>query len=135
MWIRDGLAEPRSIMMNSEKIAEAINQSLDTLAGHKGLQNALSRASRALERANEQASGTLKSVLSAMERTGNESATTVDLFKDAPRSLTQDPPHPHTPDERPFGPRPPTPHSALQYPRSCSQWLGRPSNRSPGRSH
>jgi len=97
------LSETRSIMMNSEKIAEAINQSLDTLAGHKGLQNALSKASRALERANEQASGTLKSVLESMERTGNDSATTVDLLKDALRSLDQDPAQLERIDERLFG--------------------------------
>lgn len=97
------LSETRSIMMNSEKIAEAINQSLDTLAGHKGLQNALSKASRALERANEQASGTLKSVLEAMERTGNESATTVDLLEEALRSLDQDPAQLERLDERLFG--------------------------------
>jgi DNA repair protein RecN (Recombination protein N) len=97
------LSETRSVMMNSEKIAEAINQSLDTLAGHKGLQTALSKASRALERANEQASGTLRSVLEAMERTGNESAMTVDLLQDALRSLDQDPAQLERLDERLFG--------------------------------
>lgn len=98
-----GLSEARSIMMNSEKIAEAINQSLDTLAGHKGLQTALSKAARALERANEQASGTLKAVLESMERTGNETATTVDLLEDALRSLDQDPAQLERLDERLFG--------------------------------
>lgn len=97
------LSETRSIMMNSEKIAEAIGQSLDTLAGHKGLQTALSKAARALERANEQAAGTLKAVLESMERTGNEAATTVDLLQDALRSLDQDPAQLERLDERLFG--------------------------------
>lgn len=97
------LSESRSVMMNSEKIAEAIHQSLDTLAGHKGLQTALSKASRALERANEQAAGTLKAVLESMERTGNEAATTVDLLEDALRSLDQDPAQLERLDERLFG--------------------------------
>lgn len=97
------LSEARSIMMNSEKIAEAINQALDTLGGHKGLQNALSKSARALERANEQAAGTLKSVLEAMEKTGNEAATTMDLLEDAIRSLDQDPAQLERLDERLFG--------------------------------
>lgn len=97
------LSEARSLMMNSEKIAESINQSLDTLAGHKGLQTALSKAARSLERANEQAAGTLKAVLESMERTGNEAATTVDLLGDALRSLDQDPAQLERLDERLFG--------------------------------
>ena len=98
-----GLSEARSLMMNSEKIAEAINQAIDTLAGHKGLQTALSKASRSLERANEQAAGTLKTVLESMEITGNEAATTVDLLGDALRSLDQDPAQLERIDERLFG--------------------------------
>jgi DNA repair protein RecN (Recombination protein N) len=98
-----GLSEARSLMMNSEKIAEAINQALDTLAGHKGLQTALSKAARSLERANEQATGTLKGVLESMEITGNEAATTVDLLGDALRSLDQDPAQLERLDERLFG--------------------------------
>ena len=98
-----GLSEARSLMMNSEKVAEAINQALDTLGGHKGLQTALSKAARSLERANEQAAGTLKSVLESMERTGNEAATTVDLLGDALRSLDQDPAQLERLDERLFG--------------------------------
>lgn len=98
-----GLSEARSLMMNSEKIAEAIHQALDTLSGHKGLQTALSKASRSLERANEQAAGTLKAVLESMERTGNEAAITVDLLGDALRSLDQDPAQLERLDERLFG--------------------------------
>jgi DNA repair protein RecN (Recombination protein N) len=97
------LAEARSLMMNSEKIAESINQALETLAGHKGLQTALSKASRSLERANEQAAGTLKAVLESMEITSNEAATTVDLLGDALRSLDQDPAQLERLDERLFG--------------------------------
>lgn len=99
----DELAEARSVMMNSEKIAEAINQALETLGGHKGLQSALSKSARALERANEQAAGTLKAVLESMERTGNEAATTMDLLEDAIRSLDQDPAQLERLDERLFG--------------------------------
>ena len=97
------LSEARSLMMNSERIAESINQSLDTLAGHKGLQTALSRATRALERSNEQAAGTLKAVLEAMVRTGDEAATTIDLLEDALRSLDQEPAQLERLDERLFG--------------------------------
>ena len=98
-----GLSEARSLMMNSEKIAEAINQALDTLSGHKGLQTALSKAARSLERTGEQAAGTLKAVLESMERTNNEAATTVDLLGNALRSLDQDPVQLERLDERLFG--------------------------------
>ena len=97
------LSEARSLMMNSEKIAESINQALETLSGHKGLQAALSKAARSLERANEQAAGTLKAVLESMESTSNEAATTVDLLSEALRSLDQDPAQLERLDERLFG--------------------------------
>ena len=97
------LTEARSLMMNAEKIADAINQSLDILSGNKGFQQALSKSMRALERANEQASGMLKPALEAMERTGNEAATATDLLIDALRETDQDPAQLERVDERLFG--------------------------------
>ena len=97
------LSESRSLMMNAEKIADAINQSLDVLSGSKGFQQVLSKSMRALERANEQASGLLKPALEAMERTGNEAATASDLLIDALRSTDQDPAQLERIDERLFG--------------------------------
>ena len=85
------LTEARSLMMNAEKIADAINHSLDILSGNKGFQQVLSKSLRALERANEQASGILKPALEAMERTGEEAAVASDLLIDALRSIDQDP--------------------------------------------
>ncbi|MGB0630299.1 MAG: DNA repair protein RecN [Alphaproteobacteria bacterium] len=97
------LTESRSLMMNAEKIADAINASLDLLSGNKGFQQALSKSMRALERANEQASGMLKPALEALERTGNEAAMASDLLLDALRSTDQDPAQLERVDERLFG--------------------------------
>jgi len=97
------LTESRSLMMNAEKIADAINQALDILSGNKGFQQVLSKSMRSLERANEQASGILKPALEAMERTGNEAALAADLLIDALRSTDQDPAQLERVDERLFG--------------------------------
>ena len=97
------LTEARSLMMNAEKIAAAINHSLDILSGNKGFQQVLSKSLRALERANEQASGMLKPALEAMERTGDEAAVASDLLIDALRSTDQDPAQLERVDERLFG--------------------------------
>jgi DNA repair protein RecN (Recombination protein N) len=97
------LTESRSLMMNAERIAEAINQSLDILSSNKGFQQALSKSMRSLERANEQAAGILKPALEAMERTGNEAATAADLLIEAMRVTDLNPQQLERVDERLFG--------------------------------
>ena len=85
------LAEARTVMMNGEKIIEAIEQGLAVLSGRDGIQNRLSRAMRALERANEQSAGHLKDSLEALDRTINEAANAGDLLNEALRGIDQDP--------------------------------------------
>lgn len=97
------LTESRSLMMNSEKIAEAINQTLDMLSGSKGFQHALAKSQRALERANGQAAGSLTQALEALDRTGNEVAMASDLLIDALELTNQDPTQLAKVDERLFG--------------------------------
>ena len=97
------LTEARSLMMNAEKIADAINHSLNVLSGNRGFQQVLSKSLRSLERANEQASGMLKPALEAIERTSDEAAIASDLLIDALRSTDQDPAQLERVDERLFG--------------------------------
>ncbi|MEE2997049.1 MAG: AAA family ATPase, partial [Pseudomonadota bacterium] len=97
------LAESRSLMMNAERVAEAISQSLDMLSSNKGFQQALSKSMRSLERANEQAAGILQPALEAMERTGNEAAIAADLLLEAMRATDLNPQQLERVDERLFG--------------------------------
>ena len=85
------LAESRTLMMNGEKIVEAVELGLSALAGKDGVQGRLARALRALERANEQSAGLLKEALEALDRTANEAAGAEDLLHRALRSVDQDP--------------------------------------------
>ena len=85
------LAENRALMMNGEKIVEAVELGLSALAGKDGVQGRLARALRALERANEQSAGLLKEALEALDRTANEAAGAEDLLQRALRSVDQDP--------------------------------------------
>lgn len=86
-----GLAESRTLMMNGEKIVEAIDQGLAVLNGRDGVQTRLSKSMRALERANEQSSGLLRDALEALERTTNEAATASDLLAGTLSGIDQDP--------------------------------------------
>lgn len=97
------LTESRSLMINSEKIREAINQTLDLLTGSKGFQQALSKSQRTLERANGPAAGSLTPALEALDRTGNEAAEATDLLIDALKLTDEDPMQLERLDERLFG--------------------------------
>ncbi len=85
------LSETRAMMMNSEKIVEAIEQAQAVLGGRDGLQTRLSKVMRGLERANEQAAGRLREALEALDRTTNEAATAGDLLNEVLRGIDQDP--------------------------------------------
>ena len=97
------LTESRSLMMNAEKVAEAINQTLEVLTGNEGVQQALAKSQRALERANGKAAGSLTAALEALDRTANETATASDLLIDALKLTDQDPSQLEKVDERLFG--------------------------------
>jgi len=90
------------VMMNTEKISDALNGALEVITGSKGLQHSLSRAMRPLERANEQAAGILNPALEAMERTVNEATAAADLLLEALRSTDLDPAQLERLDERLF---------------------------------
>ncbi|MEK9646027.1 MAG: DNA repair protein RecN [Alphaproteobacteria bacterium] len=85
------LSASRAMMMNSEKIVEAIEQAQAVLGGRDGLQTRLSKVMRGLERANEQAAGRLREALEALDRTTNEAATAGDLLNEVLRGIDQDP--------------------------------------------
>ena len=87
-------------MMNAEKVAETINQTLDMLTGNKGIQQALAKSQRAVERANGKAAGSLTAALEALNRTGNEAATASDLLIEALKLTDQDPSQLEKVDER-----------------------------------
>ena len=82
------LAERRAVMKNGERIAEAIDQGLGVVTGDEGFLNRVGRATRAMERVNEQ--GYLQEALEAMDRTAAEAATAVEMLSDALARLERD---------------------------------------------
>ncbi len=85
------LARLRASMMNGEKIAEAVAQALSTLDGEDGIRDRLGRATRVLERANEQAAGGLADALAAFEETANAAAAAAEALSGARSGIERDP--------------------------------------------
>src|SRR6185437_8247942 len=71
---RDGeetaLAEQRSLLMNREKLMEALDAALGELAGERGGERALNAAARQLERLRDKAAGRLGAAIAALEQIG-----------------------------------------------------------------
>jgi DNA repair protein RecN (Recombination protein N) len=84
------LAERRSLLMNREKLTEALGAALDELAGERGGERALNAASRQLERLRDKAAGRLDAAIAALERAAMETAEAVAQIEAAARGLGRD---------------------------------------------
>ncbi|HWG79244.1 MAG TPA: DNA repair protein RecN [Stellaceae bacterium] len=91
---RDGeetaLAEQRSLLMNREKLIEALDAALSELAGERGGERALNAAARQLERLRDKAAGRLGAAIAALERAATETAEAVAQIEAAARGLGRD---------------------------------------------
>ena len=91
---RDGeemaLAEQRSLLMNREKLMEALDAALGELAGERGGERALNAAARQLERLRDKAGGRLDAAIAALERAAMETAEAVAQIEAAARGLGRD---------------------------------------------
>lgn len=85
------LAQARTVMMNSEKIAEAVGQGILALDGDDGVRDRLGGTLRTVERANTQAAGLLGEALEALERAVNEAAAVSDALGAAQAGIERDP--------------------------------------------
>ena len=85
------LAEERTLMMHSEKIASDLVEAEEALSGDSGLDARLNVALRRLARVAEQAGGRLDAAIAALERTLNEAAEARDRIAEAVRALEFDP--------------------------------------------
>lgn len=68
------LAERRTLLMNAEKLIEALNAANEALTSGDGVEGGLARAQRALERMAEKAEGRLDGIIGALDRAASEAA-------------------------------------------------------------
>ncbi|MEQ8269180.1 MAG: DNA repair protein RecN [Parvibaculum sp.] len=85
------LAEERTLMMHSEKIAADLGEAEEALTGDGGLDARLNIALRRLSRVAEQAGGRLDGAIAALDRTLVEAAEARDQIAQAMRALEFDP--------------------------------------------
>ena len=85
------LAKARSVMMNGEKIVEAVDEAVALLAGDDGLQSRLGRAMRAVERADRHAAGRMADALESLERTAAEASAAEETLSAARAAIDRDP--------------------------------------------
>ncbi|MEP0706801.1 MAG: DNA repair protein RecN [Parvibaculum sp.] len=85
------LAEERTLMMHSEKIAADLSEAEEALSGDGGLDARLNVALRRLSRVAEQAGGRLDAAIAALDRTLNEAAEARDQIAQAMAALEFDP--------------------------------------------
>lgn len=96
------LAQARTVMMNSEKIAEAVEQGILALDGDDGVRDRLGGMLRIVERANTQAAGLLGEALEALERAVNEAEAVSGALDAARAGMERDPGRLQELDERLF---------------------------------
>jgi DNA repair protein RecN (Recombination protein N) len=84
------LAADRALLMNREKLMEALEQALAELAGERGGERALNLAMRQLERLSDKAGGRLDAALSALGRAAVETREAVAQIEAAARGLGRD---------------------------------------------
>ena len=70
------LAERRAVMMNREKLIDAISAALDAVAGDRGADRCIAQAARPLERLRDQAGGRFDPIIDALDRAAAELAET-----------------------------------------------------------
>ncbi|HEX7967665.1 MAG TPA: DNA repair protein RecN, partial [Stellaceae bacterium] len=84
------LAEQRVLLMNREKLTEALDTALAELTGERGGERALHAAARQLERLRDKAGGRLDAALAALERAAVEAAEAAAQIEAAARGLGRD---------------------------------------------
>ena len=84
------LAEQRSLLLNREKLSQALEGALAELASERGGEHALTAAARQLERLRDKAAGRLDAALAALERAIIETRETVAQLETAARDMERD---------------------------------------------
>jgi len=85
------LAERRSLLMNAERLADAVDEAASALGGAEGAGGRLRDAERALERMADKAGGRFDAPLKALERAAIESAEAATAIEDAGREFVAAP--------------------------------------------
>lgn len=85
------LAEQRSLMMNAEQIAEALNNALTLLGGDRGVESGLAGASRQLGRVAGKTGELLTAALAALDRATAETQEAVHLLQSVASEMETDP--------------------------------------------
>ncbi|OHC80178.1 MAG: DNA repair protein RecN, partial [Rhodospirillales bacterium RIFCSPLOWO2_01_FULL_65_14] len=85
------LAGRRNMMMNAEKLAEAMNAAFEELRGERGARPRLEAALRQLERVDDKAGGRLAATITALSRSASEAAEAEALLDAAAADLDADP--------------------------------------------
>ena len=84
------LADQRSLLMNREKLSDALDAAQAELAGERGGEHALNAAIRALERLKDKAAGRLDAALDALARAQLETREAAAQVEAAARGLGRD---------------------------------------------
>jgi DNA repair protein RecN (Recombination protein N) len=84
------LAEERSLLMNREKLADALEAALGELSGERGGERALHAAQRQLERLKDKAGARLAAALDALDRAAVETREAVVQIEAVARGLERD---------------------------------------------
>jgi DNA repair protein RecN (Recombination protein N) len=87
----DRLTSRRVLLLNAERLGEAIDEAIGEIDGEGGARQALARALRRLERARERAQGLLDAAVTAAERAAAEIEEAAAALAIAGRSLELDP--------------------------------------------
>jgi len=85
------LAERRGLLMNAERLADAVDEAAGALGGAEGAAGRLRDAERALERMADKAGGRFDAPLKALERAAIESAEAAGAIEDAGREFVAAP--------------------------------------------
>ncbi len=81
------LAEERSLLMNRERLTEALSAAIGELTGDKGGEHALNTAARGLERLKDKVGGRLDAAMGALERAIAETGDAIAELENAARVL------------------------------------------------
>jgi DNA repair protein RecN (Recombination protein N) len=84
------LAQERALLLNRERILEALDAAAGELTGERGGEHALNAAHRQLERLRDKAAGRFEAALAALERAGVELREAVDAIEAQRRALDRD---------------------------------------------
>ncbi len=96
------LAERRAILMNREKLIDALSAALDAVAGDRGADRSIAQAARPLERLQDQAGGRFDPILEALDRAAAELAETTAALQGLMGDMDLEPGGLETIDERLF---------------------------------